>query len=78
MRDRPLWEKIKYKYEYVGQVDKDGESYKKFRKVRRFPVTKKTLSIILFVLLIAVILAVANLLTGLFFAGSSGQIHSQN
>ena len=75
MRDRPLWEKIKYKYQYVGQVEKEGESYKKYKKVRRFPVSRKILNIILFTLLIVAILALANLLTGLFLAGSSLQIH---
>jgi hypothetical protein len=71
MRNRPLWEKIKYKYEYVGQVEKDGEPYKKYKKVRRFPISRKMLSVTLFVLLILGILALANLLTGLFISGIS-------
>lgn len=75
MRDRPLWEKIKYKYEYVGQVEKEGEPYKKYKKVRRFPVPKKTLGTVLFALLILGILALVNLLTGLFLPVSSVQIH---
>jgi hypothetical protein len=75
MRDRPLWEKIKYKYEYVGQVEKEGEAYKKYKKVRRFPVSKKILNITLFLILIVGILALANLLAGAFVSGTSQTLH---
>ncbi|HTZ11825.1 MAG TPA: hypothetical protein VMD04_05595 [Candidatus Margulisiibacteriota bacterium] len=75
MRNKPFWEKIKYKYDYIGQVEKDGEVYKKYRKVRRFPITKKALGIVIFILIAVSLLALLNLIAGLFFAGTKAPIY---
>jgi hypothetical protein len=69
MRNNTLWEKIKYKYEYLGQVEKEGEVYKKYKKVRRLPVSKKVMTTFLYLILVLIILATASLLSNLFMAG---------
>jgi hypothetical protein len=74
MRNNTLWEKIKYRYEYLGQVEKEGEVYKKYKKVRRFPLSKKFITISLYLILILVVFAMANLFANLFMAGIGAKI----
>jgi hypothetical protein len=66
MRKKPLWERLKYKYQFMGQVEKEGEIYKKYRKVRRFPISQKVASFLVYLILVLALIAIANLLTNAF------------
>ena len=36
MSKRSLWDRIFYKYEYIEQIEKNGQIYKKYKKRYRF------------------------------------------
>jgi len=36
MSKRSLWDRIFYKYEYIEQIEKNGQIYKKYKKRHRF------------------------------------------
>lgn len=52
--------------EFLGEVEKDGHSYKKFKKVERFPALKPA-AIISYVFIVAAII-VSAILVSLFLA----------
>jgi hypothetical protein len=58
MKPKSLWERLQYKYEYLGQVEKNGEVYKKFKKRRRFEFVKKGLKTLFYIVLFVVALLV--------------------
>lgn len=70
MKPKSLLERFLYKYEYLGQVEKSGQVYKKFKKLRRFKFVKKGLKTVffisLFVAVIFLIEALRNVMGGKF------------
>jgi len=60
-----------YKYEYLGQVEKEGQIFKKYKKVRRIPFLKQALRVLFYVTLFALVLF---LLTYLGSVMSSGKL----
>ncbi len=58
MENRSLYDRIFYKMEFLGEVEKDGHRYKKYKKVERFPTLKPPL-IATYLLIFAAIIALA-------------------
>ena len=55
VKDKSLWEKILYRYTYIGTVEREGKLYKKYEKFSRFKNPRKALNIILILLVLGVI-----------------------
>ncbi len=51
MKKQSLIDKMFYKYEYLESVEKDGEVFKKYKKVKRFGRQNKMATVILIILL---------------------------
>jgi hypothetical protein len=66
MEKRSLYDTIFYKMECLGEVEKDGHRYKKYKKVLRFPALKPGLALT-YALIVGGILASA-VLVSLFMA----------
>ncbi len=59
MEKKSLLHRLLYKYEYQGEVEKDGKIYKTYKKVYRYPIIKKKIirampTIIIFLILLLV------------------------
>lgn len=55
VKDKSLWEKIQYRYVYVGTVEREGKLYKKYEKVSRFKNPRRFLKIVFILLLLVLI-----------------------
>jgi hypothetical protein len=55
VKDKGLWERILYRYIYIGTVEREGKLYKKYEKVSRFKNPKKIFRIIVIMLLLLLI-----------------------
>ena len=55
VKDKSLWEKIRYRYTYIGTVEREGKLYKKYEKTSRFQNPRKVLNIVIILLLLALI-----------------------
>jgi len=63
MKNKPLLERLLYKYQYLEQVEKNGVIYKKYKKVNRLRIFKKTMHVVFFYLaLILIIFTIAYLM----------------
>ena len=65
MSKRNFLEKIAYRYEMVGHVEKNGKVYKKYRKKRRLPNLKAALRLLLFISILLVAFKITNALLSL-------------
>jgi hypothetical protein len=63
--NKTLLERILYKYEYVGYVEKDGNVLKKYKKVKRFPMLGRGIKIVLYLLFGAALVYIAQLLSSI-------------
>lgn len=68
MEDKNIFEKFFYKRVYLGETEKDGKVYKKFKKVHRFPIVKKVFSIALYIIAFLIILGILNFISNLMYA----------
>ena len=64
---RSLYDKIFFKMEYVGDAEKDGHLFKKYKKVARFPSMRPS-TVGIYILVFAAVIAIAILLS-LFSTG---------
>jgi hypothetical protein len=55
VKDKSLWERIVYRYTYIGNVEREGKPYKKYEKAPRFKNLKNFLSVVFILLLILLI-----------------------
>ncbi len=55
VKDKSLWEKILYRYTYIGTVEREGRLYKKYEKNSRFENPRKIFNIIIILILIAIV-----------------------
>jgi len=55
IKDKSLWEKIQYRYIYMGTVEREGKLYKKYEKISRFKNPRRALNIIIILLLLVLI-----------------------
>lgn len=62
MVKQSLYDRIFYKKELLGEVEKDGHCYKKYKKVERFP-TVNPATIITYILIFAAIIVSAVLVS---------------
>jgi len=56
MENKPLLERLLYKYQYLEQVEKNGVIYKKYKKVNRLRFFKKTTQVVFFYLALTLII----------------------
>lgn len=52
MPGRSFWEKVFYKYEYIEQIEKNGQIYKKYKKRSRFLFFKENWRLLLYLILL--------------------------
>ena len=55
IKDKSLWEKIRYRYTYIGTVEREGKLYKKYEKDSRFENPRKIFNIVLILILLVLI-----------------------
>jgi len=55
VKDKSLWERIRYRYTYISTVEREGKLYKKYEKVSRFKNPRKLFNIVLILILLALI-----------------------
>ena len=55
VKDKGLWERLLYRYDYMGTVEREGKLYKKYEKTSRFKNPKKVLNAVFILLLLVII-----------------------
>jgi small-conductance mechanosensitive channel len=63
MGDKSWLEKILYKHQYLGVVEKDGRVYKKFKKIRRFVFLDKLGRVLMYIVLLLVVLGILQIVS---------------
>ncbi len=62
---KTFWERMMYKYELIGTVERDGQIFKKYKKVHRYPALKHIATVTLYVFLLAGVFVFFNFLWNL-------------
>ncbi len=60
MSKRSFLERLLYRYEYLGAVEKDGQVYKKFKKTPRIPHLRRYAFAVWYLLAVIILIVVSN------------------
>jgi hypothetical protein len=55
VKDKSLWERIRYRYTYIGTVERGGKLYKKYEKDSRIENPRKIFNIVLILVLLVLV-----------------------
>ena len=64
---KSLKDRIFYKYKYLGESEKHGQTYEKYKKVSRLSLIRKRVKVLMFILLILVVIVLIYLSMSSFY-----------
>lgn len=57
---KSFWEKLVYRYDLIGTVERDGQVFKKYKKVHRYPWVRNLAVVFMYICLLAGVFAFVN------------------